>query len=267
MHPPLSSDRPFIAANSAGLVISCEHGGREVPSAYAACFVGHEALLETHRGWDPGAQQLGRQMADTLGAPFHGSQTTRLLIDLNRSIGHRQLYSELTRGLTRAQRQEIAIAHYWPHRNAVEGEIGRCIAAGTPVLHIASHSFTPVMNGVVRQADLAWLYDPRRARESALARRWLVEMAQRAPDLRLRRNYPYEGRSDGLAALLRRRHPDAAYAGVELEVNQRFVLEGGPAWATLCSDLVASLAAALSFTSPAAADRGTPGACPPATAA
>lgn len=232
--------------DGADLVISCEHGGHEVPSAYAACFVGHEALLETHRGWDPGAQQLGRQMADALGAPFHGSQTTRLLIDLNRSIGHRQLYcAEITRGLTRTQRQEIAIAHYWPHRNGVEGEIGRRITAGGAVLHIASHSFTPVLNGVVRQADVAWLYDPRRPRESALARRWQAEMALRAPGLRLRRNYPYEGRSDGLATLLRRRHPDAAYAGVELEVNQRFVRDGGAAWEALRRDLVASLAAAL----------------------
>ena len=83
-------------------------------------------------------------MADALGAPFHGSQTTRLLIDLNRSIGHHQLYSELTRGLTRAQRQEIAIAHYWPHRNGVEGEIGRRITAGVCVTQGTTGSSAPL---------------------------------------------------------------------------------------------------------------------------
>ncbi len=46
---------------------------------------------------------------------------------------------------------------------------------------------------------------------------------QLAPELRLRRNYPYQGRGDGLTASLRKHHPDAAYVGIELEVNQRFV--------------------------------------------
>jgi hypothetical protein len=63
--------------------------------------------------------------------------------------------------------------------------------------------------------------------------------------LRLRRNYPYRGRSDGLASLLRRRFPVEAYVGLELEVNQRFVEQGGVAWEALRASLVESLAAAL----------------------
>jgi predicted N-formylglutamate amidohydrolase len=232
--------------NGRCLIVSCEHGGREVPSAYAAFFVGHEALLDSHRGWDPGALELGREMADAFGAPLYASTTTRLLIDLNRSIGHRHLFSEATRGLTRAEQEEIAVRHYRPQRDAVESEIARRIAGREQVVHIASHSFTPVLHGVVRRADVAWLYDPRRAGESALSRRWLAEFAQRAPGLQLRRNYPYQGRSDGLASLLRSRHPDEAYVGIELEVNQRFVEEGGAPWAALRSALVESLAAALS---------------------
>jgi predicted N-formylglutamate amidohydrolase len=229
------------AAMSLSLVVSCEHGGREVPPAYAASFSGHEALLDSHRGWDPGALELGRQMATALGAAFFAATTTRLLIDLNRSIRHRQLYSEATRGLTRAARHEIVAHHYRPHRDAVAGEIARRIGAGERVLHIASHSFTPVLHGIVRTADVAWLYDPRRAGESALARRWQAAFARRAPGLRLRRNYPYRGRSDGLTAALRRQHPDAHYVGIELEVNQRFVERGGAAWAALRFDLVESL--------------------------
>lgn len=50
--------------------------------------------------------------------------------------------------------------------------------------------------------------------------------APRAPGLRLRRNHPYRGRGDGLTAWLRQHHPDAAYVGIELELNQRFVLQG-----------------------------------------
>ena len=232
------------------LVVSCEHGGRDVPPAYAALFAAHAALLDSHRGWDPGALQLARQIADAFGAPLYASTTTRLLIDLNRSPGHRHLFSEVTRGLTRAQRQAIALQHYRPHRDAVEGEIARRIAGGQRVIHIASHSFTPVLDGVVRQADVAWLYDPRRAAEAALSQRWLAACAQRAPGLRLRRNYPYRGRGDGLTALVRKAFADEAYLGIELEVNQRFVAQGGAPWDALRAALVESLAAALATEPP-----------------
>lgn len=227
------------------LVVSCEHGGHAVPLAYAALFADHEEMLLTHRGWDPGALELAQQMAQTLEVPLFAATTTRLLIDLNRSIGHRQLYSEATRGLPAAVRRDISALHYRPYREAVESEVARLIAGGRRVLHIAAHSFTPEMNGVVRQADVAWLYDPRRAGESVAARRWRQALAQRRPDLRLRRNYPYQGKGDGLMSLLRTRHTPAQYVGIELEVNQRFVAEDGMLWAGLRADIIQALNDAL----------------------
>ena len=227
-------------------VITCEHGGREVPSAYQDLFSGHQAVLDSHSGWDPGALALARRMAGALGVPLHAATTTRLLVELNRSIGHPHLFSEFTRGLPPTQRQKIVQHHYRPHRDAVEGTVARHIAAGYRVIHIASHSFTPVLEGVKRQADVAWLYDPRRAGEKALAAVWMGEFRQRVPALQTRRNYPYRGRDDGLTALLRKRFPDDSYVGIELEVNQRFVLAGGTPWDKLQEALVGSLIAALS---------------------
>ena len=227
------------------LVITCEHGGNAVPPDYAALFAGHEALLATHRGWDPGALELARQLADALQAPLFAATTTRLLIDLNRSIGHRQLHSEATRGLPLAVRRALAAQHYRPHRDAVELEVARLVAVGRRVVHIASHSFTPELNGTVRQADVACLYDPARAGERTLAARWLGALRRRRPELKLRRNYPYEGKGDGLTSLLRQRHAPGEYVGLELEVNQRFCLAGGEAWAALQRNITGALADAL----------------------
>ncbi len=238
MHP-ITSPRHNLA------VITCEHGGREVPSAYAALFAGQQTVLDSHRGWDPGALALGQHMAQALGVPLHAATTTRLLVELNRSIGHPQLFSEFTGGLPLAQRLQIIQSHYQPHRDAVEAAIAGHVAAGHRVIHIASHSFTPVLNGVARRADVAWLYDPRRVGEKAFAAAWLKAFAPLAPTLQLRRNYPYQGRSDGLTALLRKRFPDDRYVGIELEVNQRFVLAGGAPWAKLQQTIVESLAASL----------------------
>jgi predicted N-formylglutamate amidohydrolase len=223
------------------LVITCEHGGRAVPSAYATLFAGLEALLDSHRGWDPGALELGLQMAQRFGVPLHAATTTRLLVDLNRSLGHRQLFSQVTRPLSSEQRQQIVDQHYRPHRDAVEAAVARHIASGHRVVHIASHSFTPTLGGVDRRADVAWLYDPRRPGEAAFAQDWMMDFAPRAPELRVRRNYPYRGSGDGLTSLLRTRYPDAAYLGIELEVNQRFVAHGGAPWQDLRARLVNSL--------------------------
>jgi predicted N-formylglutamate amidohydrolase len=101
------SGRSASLKNSSGLIVSCEHGGNDVPRAYATLFAGHATTLATHRGWDPGSLPLARQMASALDAPLYASTTTRLLIDLNRSLGHRQLLSEFTRGLAPAERQQI----------------------------------------------------------------------------------------------------------------------------------------------------------------
>ena len=222
-------------------IISCEHGGNAVPADYAPLFLGHEALLQTHRGWDLGALVLARQLAAAVNAPLFAATTTRLLIDLNRSIGHRQLYSEATRSQPLATRRCIVAVHYQPYRDAVEGEVARLIAAGQRVMHIASHSFTPQLHGVVRRADVGWLYDPRRAGEGAFALQWLTAFGRLRPDLTLRRNYPYQGKGDGLTALLRKRHTASQYLGMELEVNQRFVVEGGAAWTALCAGVTRAL--------------------------
>jgi predicted N-formylglutamate amidohydrolase len=227
------------------LVITCEHGGHGVPKEHAALFSALESLLTSHRGWDAGALELGRQLAAAFSAPLYAATTTRLLVDLNRSIGHRQLFSEITRPLSPARRVEIVERYYRPHRQVVVSQVARRIAQGRRVIHVASHSFTPMLDGVPRQADVAWLYDPRRPGEAAFARAWMLALAKLAPELRLRRNYPYQGRADGLTASLRKHHSDAAYVGVELEVNQRFVDQGGAAWDRLRVMIVDSLKVAL----------------------
>lgn len=232
-------------------MFTCEHGGREVPRAFAALFAHREALLASHRGWDAGALVLARHLAAAFDAPLHASTTTRLLVDLNRSIGHPQLFSEFTRPLASASRQDIVERHYRPHRLAVEADIINRAASGGRVIHIASHSFTPTLHGVPRQADVAWLYDPRRPGEVAVARAWRQALAQQAPGLRLRRNYPYQGRADGLTASLRRQLPPSDYVGIELEVNQA-LLRQRVAWSRLKALLVESLRAALGATADSA---------------
>lgn len=227
------------------LLVTCEHGGKRIPSRYRHLFSGMEALLSTHRGYDAGALLLARECADALDAPLFFSTVSRLLIDLNRSIGHPRLYSEATRKAPATVRRQLLQSHYLPYRDAVEADIAAALARGRRVVHIASHSFTPVLDGAERNADIGLLYDPARRGEAELCRRWQARLRALAPELKVRRNYPYTGKSDGFTAYLRRRFPADAYIGVELEINQRHVLAGGRQWRELRGRLIDALLQAL----------------------
>ena len=210
-----------MVERSAFLLVTCEHGGNRIPRRYRALFERRAALLDSHRGYDPGALNMARQLAGRFRAPLVAATVSRLLVDLNRSVGNRALYSDATRELSPAQHAQILARHYVPYRTEVEGIVRRVIGAGRRVIHVSSHSFTPVLDGCVRNADIGLLYDPARQGERALCARWTALLAPAIAPLRVRRNYPYQGRNDGLTLHLRRQYSTASYIGVELEINQK----------------------------------------------
>jgi predicted N-formylglutamate amidohydrolase len=225
-------------------LITCEHGGNRIPALYRGLFRGRQRLLDSHRGYDPGALVMARSLAEALRAPLVTSTVSRLLIDLNRSIGHPQLFSAATRGVPRELRARIVEQHYQPYRAQVEGLVKQSVSRGRRVIHISSHSFTAELNGKVRHADVGLLYHPGRHGEAELCARWKASLAAFAPQLRVRRNYPYAGKADGLTSHLRVLFPRGAYVGIELEVNQRIMLAAGRRWTALRGALIDSLRAA-----------------------
>lgn len=210
----------------AALVLSCEHGGNRVPAAWAHLFVGARSVLASHRGWDPGALAMARVLARRLVVPLVAADVTRLLVDLNRSPTNPRVFSRFTRELPAATRRELLAKWHAPHRARVTDAVDRAVARGRPVIHVAVHSFTPALDGVVRSADIGLLYDPTRARERDAARGVRAALRELAPSLRVRMNYPYRGTSDGLTRALRERHRDRDYAGIELELGQRLLADG-----------------------------------------
>ncbi|MCJ7838268.1 MAG: N-formylglutamate amidohydrolase [Burkholderiales bacterium] len=182
-------------------------------------FAGRRALLESHRGYDPGSLAMAKALASAFGAPIVTSTVSRLLIDLNRSIGHPQLFSVATRGAPVSVRKEIVALCYDPYRAEVERLLRQALLRGRRLVHISSHSFTPMLDGKARRADVGLLYHPGRSAEARLCARWKAALAAYAPELRVRRNYPYAGKGDGLTAYFRRRFPDGVYAGIDLEID------------------------------------------------
>jgi predicted N-formylglutamate amidohydrolase len=204
------------------LLFSCEHGGNEIPPAYDHLFATREdrVLLDSHRGYDAGALLLAWELASRWGVPLAFSTVSRLLVDLNRSLGHRHLHSPAIRKLPFRERQGIIAAHYAPYRLQTEQWIREMVEGGHRVVHLSIHSFTPELHGEVRNADIGLLYLPSRIAEVDFCLRWQRGLKQYAPEIRVRRNYPYAGRNDGFTTSLRKTFPAHVYMGIELEVNQ-----------------------------------------------
>lgn len=227
------------------LLVTCEHGGNRIPAPYEPLFSRHRALLDTHQGFDAGALTLAEATATALGAPLLAATVSRLLVDLNRSIGHPGLHFDTVRTTPAPTRHAIIEQHYRPYRARVEALVENAIARHGWVLHLSCHSFTPSLNGITRNADIGLLYDPKREAEKRFCQQWQRGLRMADHALTVRRNYPYRGNADGQTTTLRRRFDASRYLGIELEINQRHVLADGARWSALQAMIVHTLAAVL----------------------
>jgi predicted N-formylglutamate amidohydrolase len=222
------------------LVFTCEHASPRIPSRFAKVAARAGSALQTHRGHDPGTEALGRRFAAAYRAPIFLGRYSRLLVELNRSVGHPNLWSEFSDTLSTDQKSRLLASYYHPYRRAIEDHCRNVITRGGRILHLSVHSFTPAWDGKPRRADLGLLYDPGRRRERTFCAAWKerLEADPVGRTCRVRRNYPYRGVADGLVTSLRRLFPDRVYAGIELEVSQAFPLGPAKAWRDLQAALV-----------------------------
>ncbi|WP_017729860.1 N-formylglutamate amidohydrolase [Nafulsella turpanensis] len=201
-------------------IISCEHGGNKIPAAYVPFFDKAEQVLQSHRGYDPGAYELFQLLSKELADFSLFSHTSRLLVELNRSLHHPSLFSSFTKNSSAAVKKEIIASYYLPYRKMVEEKIQEYLKEEEQVIHLSIHSFTPELNGEVRNADVGLLYDPSRKAEKSFCVSWKENLKKEWPNARIRMNYPYQGKADGFTTYLRKRY-QSGYIGIELELNQK----------------------------------------------
>jgi predicted N-formylglutamate amidohydrolase len=220
------------------LFLTCEHAVPRIPAEVNELFSGHQPLLDSHRGFDAGALNLAEYLSRHLKAPIHRSEYSRLLVDLNRSIGHPELFSVVTKPLDQKKKTRILNQYYLPYRNRISRAISGIIQTGRTVLHISVHSFTPIFKGRMRKTDIGLLFDPDRGSEKDFCETWRRYLRKGFPGREIHFNLPYRGISDGLTSHFRKRWTDECYCGIELEVNQKYFLAEAQATLNLFSDKI-----------------------------
>ena len=221
--------------NTPALMITCEHASNALPDFVLRAFRERDGIpdevLASHRGYDIGAYKIFSILVKRLKPDFHSaSKFSRLVVDMNRSSTSKSFYSEYTSSLPSTVKARM-LSLWEKYREKIASFVAEKISkkqrkadkeALPKVIHLGIHSFTPVLNGVERDADVGILYDPSRPSEAKIAEILIKNILDREPSLRIRKNYPYLGKSDGLTTTLRQKF-GPSYAGLEIEINQKLL--------------------------------------------
>ncbi|MBY0415603.1 MAG: N-formylglutamate amidohydrolase [Bdellovibrionales bacterium] len=200
------------------IIFSCEHASNTIPEDYLHLFKNKKKLLLTHRGYDQGTKKLSSDLAKHFKSPVVQGNYSRLLVDLNRSKKNKTAFSEITKPLSKNKKNEIITLYHQPHWDKIKTIIAKKIDEGFLVIHIGVHSFTPILYNEIRNAEIGILYHSRKKTEAKFAKLWQNYFHEHC-ELRIRRNYPYDGKMDGLSSSMRKLFSEKDYLGFEIEVN------------------------------------------------
>ncbi|HXV76308.1 MAG TPA: N-formylglutamate amidohydrolase [Candidatus Polarisedimenticolaceae bacterium] len=206
------------------ILISCEHASNRLPPELEA----PTELLDLHVAWDPGALIVAERLAARFAAPLHQGRYSRLVVDLNRTVGNSRLIRRVSdghripfnRGLRPGEIERRIERYYRPYRQAVERGVTEIVRREGRCVHLTIHSFTPVLRGKVRGNDVGLMYDPSRRPEADLMRELRGKLTE-ATGLVVWLNKPYSGTADGIQPRFREAYPADRYVGIELELNQK----------------------------------------------
>ncbi|MBR2469153.1 MAG: N-formylglutamate amidohydrolase [Fibrobacter sp.] len=209
------------------LILTCEHASNKLPAAFKKAVPAE--VLKTHRAYDIGAVQVFRKLVKFAKPEFFcEGKFSRLFVDLNRTITNKSAFSDYLRNNENAK--ESATKYWNEYRAAIEKFVDsalkpktRAAKSAPTIIHLGIHSFTPELNGKVRNTDIGILYDPARPQERAYANVIKAEIKRLYPAMKVRFNYPYKGTTDGLTTTLRKKF-GPRYVGIEIEINQKFFL-------------------------------------------
>lgn len=219
------------------LLITCDTGGWKTPSRLRSHLEGTELSSEVRmiagrigcdplirQGVDREAMFAARRLAHRSGGVAICNEYRADLIDVGRSLHHRELFPPAVRELPPPVRAKIIEDIYTPYRNRVERELLDMLRSWSYVVHLSIRTFdAKTSDGRWLRGDVGLLYDPSHHDEVDWCMDLLDELYLSAPELKVRRNHPGRGTNDSLTKSLRAQFLPEVYLGIEVVLNRAWM--------------------------------------------
>lgn len=176
--------------SAAEVVLLCEHAGNAVPEILGDLGVSSD-VLNSHRGWDIGAEALARAIADGLNAPLILQRYSRLVIDCNRPPQHGDSVLTVSDGVDLPGNKQLSAIQVAQRVTAIfeplDAALHEVFDAAPRRAAFSIHSFTPKMNGQDRPWHAGLLCRTDMATAASLQK----AIGAIAPDKTVALNEPY----------------------------------------------------------------------------
>ena len=193
---PIPVLAPFEVVNPDGkapILITCDHAENHIPDDLERLGLDPDRLGE-HIAYDIGAKQVAIQLSKRFDAPLLLAKYSRLVVDLNRfpddpslipshSDGHQIRGNQ---GLAPTDRGARIARFFTPYHHKHQALVDQLVERHSKPLIFAVHSFTPIMNDIVRPWHYGVLWDRCAALGHALA-----DALEQDRSLIIGRNQPY----------------------------------------------------------------------------
>ena len=214
--------KPFKMINRTGrtpLLLICDHSSRAVPMALGKLGLG-EDVFERHIAYDIGTEAVALGLSSLMDAPLILAGFSRLVIDLNRPLEHKDSMVEYidstpipgNKALTKVARLQRVKELFHPYHEAINRELTGLSSRGIPPIILSVHSFSPNYGMLPRPWDIGvlWNRDPRIAAP-------LIEILKTF-NLKVGDNQPYSGKE--LAYTINKHGGARGIANCVIEINQ-----------------------------------------------
>ena len=152
------------------MLLTCDHASRKVPQSLGQLGLPPEEF-NRHIAYDIGAEAITRILADTMNARAILASFSRLVIDVNRPLGHPQSVPEISDGvvipanryLRKADLDQRTNMLFAPYHQAIADSMAHLCNRGPAPVLFSIHSFTPHFGNEKRpwDAGVLWKNDPR----------------------------------------------------------------------------------------------------------
>ncbi len=177
-------------AGKGHVLLTCEHGGRAIPSALGDLGIA-ATEMDRHIAWDIGAMALSLALMQRVSGRLVAQHYSRLVIDCNRGAVSPDLIPAVSDGTYIPANADLSTGESSARMAAIHApfhaRIAHEIQQLRPRLLVSIHSFTPVMAGVARPMHAGFLAN----RMPEISDRFTASFARHAPELIVAQNAPY----------------------------------------------------------------------------